>query len=321
MSTSKNTSALKTTKSSLKTVKPSAKVTKSSSSKSSSSKPNFSHWTRCSGCRTSVRSDQLPSECVTCEKISNKELFACECGNSEISVYRRKDFAPKNCIRCIFLGYQDIRTLGQETAIDQYQICDGICGLVQPIRRSFCHDCQAISYVNPDLGKQYNIYRSEQKTIARADRWSDNMWSGAFANCRLDKKTSASKAAEVAKAEAAKIETAQIEAAKAEAVKALIDEQNQEENIFRILQFAQSGKDRITQFPMSRVAKSIKTVPEMQVQASALTPAPASAPTPVQVTITLHPKNQMICKTSCQPGSLVEFPLLRAESRSQSCFN
>lgn len=243
------------------------------------SKPVESGWTRCSGCWTSVRHDTTPSACKTCEKVSNKELLVCECGSTKLKVYRAKGFSPRNCIRCIFLGKQDIRTAAQEEAIERYDLCSGVCGLVQPVGRTFCHDCQAVADIEPSLRKKLNDVRAQLRTSAREDRWNKTMWSGVFAD--MDAKIKAEKDA--------------VEAA----TKALIDEQNETENFLRILRFAQSGKARAQGVSVRQPdAPVIKTV--------AKTPAAQPlVPTPVVV---MTPRSKIM--PPCRTKSLADFPLL-----------
>ena len=248
-------------------------------------------FTRCSGCSTAVSVGTTPSTCKTCEQVKNKELFACQCGSTQLKVYRAKGFAAKNCIRCIFLGHQDVRTAAQEEAVERYQVCDGICGLVQPIGRGFCRDCQAVADVNQSLRAKLNTIRAEKRTQARDSRWNQTLWSGAFAE--MDAKAIAKKAAAEAERVAAEV-----------AAKALIDEQAEEENLLRILQFAQSGKARVQGLSVAQVdATKAKTV---RVTTTAL---PVSVPAPAPVVI-LHPKMQGLVKPLCRTESLVEFPLL-----------
>lgn len=220
----------------------------------------------------------------------------CQCGSTELKAYRSKGFAAKNCIRCIFLGHQDVRTAAQEEAVERYHVCNGICGLVQPIARGFCRDCQAVANVNPSLRTKLNSIRAEQQAQTRDDRWNKTLWSGAFAS--LDAKISVKKAAEDAEKTLA-----------ATAAQALIDEQKEEHNLLRILQFAQSGKARAQGLSTAQaVAAKVKTVKLVKTAAPVPTPAPtAPATTPVVI---LHPKMQTLAKPVCHPESLIEFPTL-----------
>ena len=281
----------KVVKSTPKAVKPTPKTVKSAKS-AKFTKP-ISGWTRCSGCWTTVRIGTTPSTCETCEKVANLELLACQCGSSELKVYRAKNLAARNCIRCIFLGHQDIRTAAQEEAMARYQVCSGVCGLVHPIGRTFCHDCQAITDVNPVLRKKLNDARAERRTIARDDRWNKTVWATALID--LDAQDAARKLAVAT-------EKAAVEAAS----KALIDEQNEEENVLRILRFAQSGKARALGLPTTQVDATKFIKPNKTVEPVENVFAPS---VPIVV---LHPKRLMITPSLCHPESLAEFPLLGA---------
>ncbi len=251
-------------------------ATKSASSKTSkTSKP--SGMTKCSGCRTSVRSGTTPSTCKTCEKVSKNELIPCKCGSSEISTYRAKGFAARNCIRCIFLGYQDIRTAAQEEAVDRYQLCDGVCGLVQPIGRKFCHDCQACADVNPILRKKLSAMQTERRVTARNDRWNKSVWSDAFA--QFDAQVEADKRSK------------QLEAKTARA------EQDEEDNLVRILRFAQSGKARAQGLTIQQVDAPTKKVKPLVLVPQVVETKP--------VVVVLHKSHK-----TCDVESLAEFPML-----------
>jgi hypothetical protein len=179
---------------------------------------------RCSGCMTAVRADTTPSNCKTCEKVKNEELVQCKCGNDDIFCYRAKTLDARNCIRCIFLGLQNVRTTAQGAALGRYQICEGVCRLVQPFGRKFCHDCEACAHANPILRKKLTAMKIDEQRMMRLNRWSNTVWDEAFLQFRSLERSDKLKMIEKAR------ET-QVE-------------QDDEEDFLRILHFAQSGKHR-----------------------------------------------------------------------------
>ena len=246
-------------------------------------------WTRCLGCKSAVRAGTTLDECTTCKKVASGVLVPCSCGSLHLKVYRAKGFAAKNCIRCIWLGHQEVRTDAQELALERWDICPGICGLVQPITHGFCHDCQAVADVDVSQRRKLSSLRTHQRVAKRDAAWNQAMWSGAWAT--VDAKLEAEKTAAEAKA--------------VEEAKAAAEAKDEEEDLLRILRSAQSGKGR-NQYGSKPVAVSRSV--------AATKPVVESTTKPVKVVVVLNRKNPLVGQARPNFGSVSEFPVLGTAS-------